>query len=158
MFTPHRQRTHDMHIKSSLPSASQFHVPLGFPDGQVKRNAPIDALSAPYLNDGESNDSQSLNIGNTHWCQRDQWGRADGWQGWQGGQGATRVLQLIEETAEHARTFARKFCVSGHLLDLLLRPARTFPLSGWPKFWLPLELWLKASGKLGPLGRTSGQP
>jgi hypothetical protein len=38
------------------------------------------------------------------------------------------------------------------------RPARKFPLSGWPKFRLPPGLWPKASGKFGPSGQTSGQP
>jgi hypothetical protein len=70
----------------------------------------------------------------------------------------SRVLQVIEETSGHARTFARKFCVSGRFLDLSLRPARTFPLLGWPKSRLPPELWPKTSGKLGPLGQISGQP
>jgi hypothetical protein len=69
-----------------------------------------------------------------------------------------RVLQVIEETSGHARTFARMFCVSGRFLDLSRRNARTFPLSGWPKFRPPPELWPKASGKFGLLGQASGQP
>jgi hypothetical protein len=35
---------------------------------------------------------------------------------------SNRVLQRIEETSGHARTFARKFCVSGRFLDLSRRP------------------------------------
>jgi hypothetical protein len=70
-----------------------------------------------------------------------------------------RVLQVIEETSGHSRTFAPIFCVFGRFLDLWLsrRNARTFPLSGWPKFRPPPELRPKASGKLGPSGQTSGQ-
>jgi hypothetical protein len=64
---------------------------------------------------------------------------------------ASRVPQVIEETSGHARTFARKVCVSGRFLDLSKRNARTFPLSDW----LGLA---KASGKFGPWGQTSGQP
>jgi hypothetical protein len=45
----------------------------------------------------------------------------------------TRFVQVLEETSGHARTFARKFFVSGRFLDHSWRPARTFPLSGWPK-------------------------
>jgi hypothetical protein len=47
---------------------------------------------------------------------------------------------VIEETSGHARTFARKFCVSGRFLDLSRRNARTFLLSGWPKIRPPPEL------------------
>jgi hypothetical protein len=65
---------------------------------------------------------------------------------------------VIEETSGHARTFARKFCVSGHFLDLSRRNARTFPPSGWPEIRPPPELWPKGSGKFGLSGQTSGQP
>jgi hypothetical protein len=50
------------------------------------------------------------------------------------------VLQVNEETSGHARTFARKFCVSGRFLDHSMRNARTFPLPGWPNFRSPPEL------------------
>jgi hypothetical protein len=70
----------------------------------------------------------------------------------------SRVLQVIDETSGHARTFARTFCVSGRFLDLSRRNARTFSLSGWLKFRPPPEPWPKASGKFGSSGQTSGQP
>jgi hypothetical protein len=34
-----------------------------------------------------------------------------------------RILQVIEETSGHARTFAQKICVSGRFLDLSRRNA-----------------------------------
>jgi hypothetical protein len=66
---------------------------------------------------------------------------ARGGKAWAGGavEVAGRVVQVLEETSGNARTFARKFCVSGRFLDLSWRPARTFPLSGWPEFQLTPE-------------------